>query len=542
MAQRNRAQRLNGLFPLSYMGVVPVSPVNFVIDDRAPTINDSRNFYIGDMWLNNGVNTPPTNEDIYMLVSLVGDVATWVNFGGGDLETLTGDTGGPVSPDGADNINLLGTPGVITVTGNPATHTLTWDAGGTLATLYSTDFDGPAIPASNILEVIGGVSFDSEQDPLVFRKNIHTQGVSNTVFIKLNDSLSFPATSTDGRAGVIYQGGVAANNRFIHSFGTNNTFVGQGSGTLTNTSEGTTGIGAFCLENLTSGVENTTAGAGSLGFLTSGTRNCALGFNAGSLITTANDNVFVGWESGADLAAGAANQNTFVGSIAGANLAGIATNNILLGYSAGSNYTTTESSNIVIGNTGTLTDNHTIRIGTQGAGSAQQNKAFMAGINGVTVASPVFVTIDTLTNQLGVSGTSPVPSYSTGSFTPVLTFGGASVGITYAIQQGTYTQIGNVIVINITIQLTSKGVSVGGALITGLPFTANAGLADQDIFMTAIGAVTFPAGTTYLHGAIVSGATTMSPNADGTGISTIQLTDAEFANTSYFKFSGTYFT
>ena len=40
MAQRSRAQRLNGLFPLSYVGVIPVSPPNFIMDDRPPTVND----------------------------------------------------------------------------------------------------------------------------------------------------------------------------------------------------------------------------------------------------------------------------------------------------------------------------------------------------------------------------------------------------------------------------------------------------------------------------------------------------------------------
>jgi hypothetical protein len=40
------------------------------------------------------------------------------------VETLTGNTGGPVAPDGAFNINVLGT-GPVTVSGNPGTHTLT---------------------------------------------------------------------------------------------------------------------------------------------------------------------------------------------------------------------------------------------------------------------------------------------------------------------------------------------------------------------------------------------------------------------------------
>lgn len=44
--------------------------------------------------------------------------------GAGDIETLTGDSGGAVSPDGAGNINVLGGTNV-TVAGNPGMNTLT---------------------------------------------------------------------------------------------------------------------------------------------------------------------------------------------------------------------------------------------------------------------------------------------------------------------------------------------------------------------------------------------------------------------------------
>ena len=43
----------------------------------------------------------------------------------GDVETLTGDTGGAVGPDAAFNINVLGQPD-INVAGNAGTNTLTW--------------------------------------------------------------------------------------------------------------------------------------------------------------------------------------------------------------------------------------------------------------------------------------------------------------------------------------------------------------------------------------------------------------------------------
>lgn len=48
---------------------------------------------------------------------------------GADIETLTGNSGGSVGPDPVFNVNLLGGTG-ITVTGNPGTNTLTFDATG----------------------------------------------------------------------------------------------------------------------------------------------------------------------------------------------------------------------------------------------------------------------------------------------------------------------------------------------------------------------------------------------------------------------------
>lgn len=100
MVQRSRAQRLNGLFPLSYVGVIPTSPPNFVMDDRPPTVNDSKNFYIGDLWLDTSAAPNFTSANIWMLVSLVGNQATWINMCCGetpsDQITIIGDTGGPL--------------------------------------------------------------------------------------------------------------------------------------------------------------------------------------------------------------------------------------------------------------------------------------------------------------------------------------------------------------------------------------------------------------------------------------------------------------
>src|SRR5690349_12758308 len=58
----------------------------------------------------------------------------------------------------------------------------------------------------------------------------------------------------------------------------------------------------------------------------------------------------------------------------------------------------------------------------------------------------------------------------TGSFTPVLKFGGATTGITYSTQTGSYIAIGSLVFVSVNITLTSKGTATGTATIEGLPF------------------------------------------------------------------------
>lgn len=126
MAQRTRSKRRSGINALAYLGVEPVSPINFEIHSRTPTTRDIRGRFIGDMWLHATGLTDPTNDDIYMIVSKAGGVARWLSFGAGNLERLQGNTGGYVEPDANENINVVGnvTHG-LTIAGNPGTSTLT---------------------------------------------------------------------------------------------------------------------------------------------------------------------------------------------------------------------------------------------------------------------------------------------------------------------------------------------------------------------------------------------------------------------------------
>ena len=117
--------------------------------------------------------------------------------------------------------------------------------------------------------------------------------------------------------------------------------------------------------------------------------------NSGSSVS------FIGASNFVELNVSDMNHNTLIGNLAGSTtLTG--THNIGLGYQAASLYTTTESSNIIIGNDGTATESHTIRLGTNGSGTGQQNRCFIAGIDGVDLSSTARVVTE-LSNQLGTA-------------------------------------------------------------------------------------------------------------------------------------------
>jgi hypothetical protein len=73
------ALRLDGRNPLAYMGVTPDQPPQLLVETRQPTTNDVQNFNIGTMWVIPTQNSGPS-EEVWQLVSKVGNVATWVEL------------------------------------------------------------------------------------------------------------------------------------------------------------------------------------------------------------------------------------------------------------------------------------------------------------------------------------------------------------------------------------------------------------------------------------------------------------------------------
>ena len=119
--------------------------------------------------------------------------------------------------------------------------------------------------------------------------------------------------------------------------------------------------------------------------------------------------------------------------------------------------------------------------------------------------------------------------YEEGTWTPVVSFGGASVGIT-GIFSGTYTKVGNVVTVCYILEFSSKGSSTGAMTVTGLPFSAGVSLNTISGFGYVHRlAAAQTAGQLYMKAEF----TTISFNFAGySSGNTTLLTDADIANTT----------
>jgi hypothetical protein len=109
-----------------------------------------------------------------------------------------------------------------------------------------------------------------------------------------------------------------------------------------------------------------------------------------------------------------------------------------------------------------------------------------------SVASDKTITFPDATGTVVISGTTPslngitfpatqvasadantLDDYEEGTWTPVYIGTSGSIGSTaYTTRNGTYTKIGNVVIVGLQLLLSNKGSWTGTVKITGLPFTA----------------------------------------------------------------------
>jgi hypothetical protein len=400
------------------------------------------------------------------------------SFGGGGItpgtvvETITGNAGGAVGPDGSSNVNIVGS-GNITVTGNAGTHTLTITESGAVADSFPTD-SGTATPSSGVLDINAGNSAQLCGSSVEFTGSGH--------LVQLN--------VTDANGNVII--GEAAGNASI------------------------------------SGENNVSIGVNSLGSLTSGSYNVGVGYNALVGALTAANNVALGWSALAN--AGSSAFNTALGTDSLYYLTS-GSYNIAAGDNSGINYTGSESSNILLNHEGVIAESNVLRIGAAtGSGNQQLAKAYICGIAGVDVASTATVVTEH-SDQLGTAvitagtGITVTPGANTitiavsgsgvgetitgdsgGALSPTAgnwTFTGGTTGLTFAGAVSTETLGGTLKLANggtnANLTASNGGIfystATAGAILAGT-VTANQVLLSGSSTTPAWSTATYPATTT----------------------------------------------
>jgi hypothetical protein len=150
---------------------------------------------------------------------------------------------------------------------------------------------------------------------------------------------------------------------------------------------------------------------------------------------------------------------------------------------------------------------------------------FLIGKTTVTTNGAVLQVSNGITfpaTQVALSDANTLDDYEEGTWTPTISFGGASVGVTYASQSGTYTKIGRQVTLNFDVRLSSKGSSAGTWEIGNFPFSAgsegNGGLQFQTggATINTLAAIRITSGTLGALRYVSAGSSVGYANTDAT--------------------------
>ena len=286
------------------------------------------------------------------------------------VETITGNTGGPVGPDGLDNINIVGDGLTVTVTGNPGTNTLTIFAlNATEAQEFDADI-GSAIPLAGVINIItnnaarqagSSVLFSASGNTVLFSV---TDANDNTIIGKGSGSAALIGDRNVALGTLSVPVATNANNNIMIGYKTGNSItdasgnilIGSNAGVSVTDGQNNVAIGNDAGFSIIGATNNVVIGNIAGRSLTSGGQNVLIGSSAGTLLDTGGSNVAIGPNAASSLDSG--NANIIIGSSAGASLF-TASNNILIGANAGAS-SVNDSGNIMIGvNAGSSINNGT---------------------------------------------------------------------------------------------------------------------------------------------------------------------------------------
>jgi hypothetical protein len=287
---------------------------------------------------------------------------------------------------------------------------------------------GGAVTTGTNNTLIGGLAGDAI-----------TTGAQNTAVGK--SALSANTTGAENTA-------VGMNALQLNTTASNNTAVGRDSLVLNTTGANNTANGYASLLANTTASNNTAVGYAALTANTTGTENVAVGANALEAVTTGYENIGVGRGAGSGITTG--NRNTFIGDDAGYLITGGSENTILgrfNGASGGLDIST--ASNYIVlsdggGNVRSFWDN---------AGNMYMH----------TSGSGIYIG--------GASSANLLDDYEEGTWTPAL---GGTWTTNPTNLSGTYTKVGNIVYITVTMTGGVKSSAISGYL-TGVPINIGTG-------------------------------------------------------------------
>ena len=167
------------------------------------------------------------------------------------------------------------------------------------------------------------------------------------------------------------------------------------------------------------------------------------------------------------------------------------------------------------------------------------------GVTGNTTVGGTLVNTGLITASAGVAigGTgsdNTLDDYEEGTFSPVFHTGGSVNGLTHSYSLGTYTKIGNRVILNGFAALSGKdGASIAGGNVTiaGLPFTISSSNNAYSAAAIRIQNINFADQCSL---ATVVGSTTLDFREITNGGSVTTLTDGNIASNSYVIFDIAY--
>lgn len=306
------------------------------------------------------------------------------------------------------------------------------DGGGPLGYVntFITDVSGPVTPnASEEVTITGSTVFSDGS--VANTITLDVQATANTFLIGAgsNTAVTELGPLTDGQvifgvtAGAPVAGSIVTANStpvFTYSSPTLTLDFGKPNLALGSSLSTVSGTGNVCLGNtagnsLTTANDNVFLGTNAGTAATSGGLNIAIGSNALTSAGAAADNIAIGYNAMTAANSLNANSNVAIGSqscvaltqgndtvaIGYQSLNQITTggSNVAVGYQSGTSYTSTESFNILIGNsvTGTLGESNATRIGSN------QSTCYIDGIDNVNVGNVVKVVTMGSNDQLGTA-------------------------------------------------------------------------------------------------------------------------------------------